>query len=273
MIVMRRPVAALVTAASAVVVATLAWGAPAQADTPGFAVKVARPGTFTIGKSAKALTAVASTDKARRCHKVRWELSVRTEGISLDQLRITRVENGRSFPAQVNLDEDGARIVDTGLDPGQLCRNRTVSAQWDIGFTGPDDGSVSFEVKAVDAAGRLLATGGADTRVVTAVADGPSATPSASASATPAFTPEPTEAVAAPVVEPSSAQAAALARAGSSTSILGPGLIVGAVLVLLGVLLLVRLRKRNGSGKPGWHEETQMLPTGFYNLPSRHQKP
>ena len=270
---MRRPVAALVTAASALVAATLVGVAPALADTPGFAVNVARAGTFTIGKQAKALTAVASTDKARRCHKVRWELTVRTQGISLDQLRVTRVENGRSFPARTKLDEDGARIVDTGLDPGQLCRNRTVSAQWDVGFAGPDDGSVSFEVKAVDAAGRLLATGGANSQVVTAVADKPSAGPSASASATPTFTPEPTEAVAAPATQPSSAQAAALARAGGSTSILGPGLIVGAVLVLLGILLLVRLRKRNGAGKPGWHEETQMLPTGFYNLPSRHQKP
>lgn len=267
---MRRPVAALVTAAMALVGASLTWGTPAQADTPGFAVNVGRTGTFTIGRSAKALSAVASTDKARRCHKVRWELTVRTEGISLDQLRVTRVESGRSFPARAELDEDGARIVDTGLDPGQLCRNRTVSAQWNISFTGPDDGSVAFEVKAVDAAGRLLATGGASSQVVTAVAAKPSVTPSASAPATPTFSPEPTEAVAAPAVQPSSAPAAALARAGSSTSILGPGLIVGAVLVLLGILLLVRLRKRNG--KPGWHEETQMLPTGFYNLPSRHQK-
>ena len=270
---MRRRVAAPVTAALAMVAATLAWGTPARADTPGFAVNVGRPGTFTIGKQAKALTAVASTDKARRCHKVRWELTVRTEGISLDQLRVTRVENGQAFPAQTQLGENGARIVDAGLDPGQLCRNRTVSAQWDVGFTGPDDGSVAFEVKAVDAGGRLLATGGTDTQVVTAVADQPSATPSESASPTPTptFTPEPAEVLAPPAAKPSSAQAAALARTAGSTSILGPGLIVGAVLVLLGVLLLVRLRKRKG-GPPGWHEETQMLPTGFYNLPSRQQK-
>jgi hypothetical protein len=269
MIVMRRRVAALVTAALALVAATLAWAAPALADTPGFAVSVGQPGTFTIGKAAKSLSAVASTDRARRCHKVRWTLTVQTEGISLDQLQVTRVENGRSFAARVQLGENGARVTDTGLDPGQLCRNRTVSAQWKIAFTGPDDGRVSFEVRAADAAGRALATGGASTQVVTSVAARPSATPSKSAA--PTFTPEPTEAVAAPAAATSSAQVAALARAGSSTSILGPGLIVGAVLVLLGVFLLVRLRKRNS--KPGWHEETQMLPTGFYNLPSRHQKP
>ena len=271
---MRRQVAAPVTAALALVAATLAWSAPARADTPGFAVNVQPPGAFTIGKQAKALGAVASTDKARRCHKVRWELTVRTQGISLDQLRVTRVENGQAFPAQAKLDEDGARIVDIGLDPGQLCRGRTVSAQWDIAFAGPDDGSASFEVRAVDATGRLLATGGASTQVVTAVADKPSATPtpsdSPSATPTATFTPEPAEVVAVPAAKPSSAQAAELARAGKSTSILGPGLIVGAVFVLLGVLLLVRLRKR--AAKPAWHEETQMLPTGFYNLPSRHQK-
>jgi hypothetical protein len=271
MIVMRRRVAALVTAAVALVAATLAWSAPAQADTPGFAVNVGSPSTFTIGKAAKALSAVASTDRARRCHKVRWALTVRTEGISLDQLEVTRVENGRSFPARVRLGEDGASIVDAGVDPGQLCRNRTVSARWNIGFSGPDDGRVSFEVKAVDAAGRLLATGGAAAQVLTAVAAKPSASPSKSASATPTFSPEPTEAVAAPAGAPSSAAAAALTPASSSTSILGPGLIVGAVLVLLGVFLLVRLRRRTST--PGWHEETQTLPTGFYNLPSRHQKP
>jgi hypothetical protein len=271
MIVMRHRVAALVTTTLALVAATLAWTGPALADTPGFAVSLAQPGTFTVGKSPRALSAVASTDRALRCHKVRWALLVRAEGVSLDQIRINRIENGQSFPVRTQLDEDGARVVDTQPDPGALCRGRTVSARWEIAFTGPDDGRVSFEARAVDATGRLLASGQAGSRVVTAVAAKPSATPSKSpsASASPSFSPEPTEAAAAPATTTSSAAAAVgLARTGGSTSILGPGLIVGAVLVLLGVALLLRLRSR-GRRKPGWNDETQMLPTGFYNLPRR----
>ncbi|MGX6603585.1 hypothetical protein ACWKSP_15790 [Micromonosporaceae bacterium Da 78-11] len=268
MIAMRHRVAALVTTALAFVAATLAWTAPALADTPGFAVNVAQPGTFTVGKSAKALTAVVSTDRARRCHKVRWTLVLRTEGISLDQVQINRVENGRSFEVRARAEGDGARVVDTELDPGEVCRGRTVTARWDIAFTGPDDGRVSFEARAADGSGRVLSTGGASSRVITAVAAKPSASASRSASPSPAFTPEPTEAAAAPEEKPSSVQPAALTGGNSSTGALGPGLIVGAVLVLLGVGLLLRLRSRNRK-KPGWHEETQLLPTGFYNLPRK----
>jgi hypothetical protein len=238
------------------------------ADTPGFDVKVTQaPDTFTVGKDAHTLSAVVSTDRLRRCIKVRWALIVSTKGVSLDQIRVNRVEDGQSVPVKAQLQGEAARLVDTNLDPGQLCRNQTITAKWTVSFTGPDNGSVSFSMRALSQQGRVLATGGASSRVVTPVA----AKPSKSATPSPTFSPEPTEA-AAIVVHPSSANPAALAKNSSGTSVLLPGLLVGAVLVFVGVALLLRLRARNRRQPtgPGWQQDTQMLPTGFYNMP-RHR--
>ena len=272
---MPKRVAALVATALAGAAAMLAWNTPAMADTPGFAVNISQaPQTFTIGKDVRALNASVSTDRAgTRCRKVRWELIVRTQGISLDQLRVERVEGGQSFQVNAKLDADDARIVDVQLDPGQVCRNQTDSASWEIGFTGPDNGQVAFEVRALDATGRLLAAAGATSNVVTPVSATTGATPpdaseSASVSPSPTFSAEPTEpAAATPISDPSSANPAAVAQTGGP-SVLGPGLIIGAVLVFVGVALLLRLRSRNRAN-PAFHEETQTMPTGFYNLPRR----
>src|SRR5690242_12085690 len=105
MIVMRHRAAVRLTTALALVAASLAWvSSPASAAAPGFAVNLAQaPATFTIGKAAKPLTAVASTDRERRCHRVRWSLTIRTNGISLDQVRINRVENGQNFRVRAQL--------------------------------------------------------------------------------------------------------------------------------------------------------------------------
>jgi hypothetical protein len=272
MIVMRQRVAALATAVLAVAVATPAWSTPALADTPGFAVKItSAPSTFTIGRSVRTLSAFASTDRAKRCHRVRWALVVRTEGISLDQVRIDRIENSAPFPARAVLGADAARVVDVQPDPGQLCRGRTVTGQWRISFTGPDDGDVSFEARALDGGDRLLAAGSATSRVVTPVAAGPTPTPSNSASPSPSFSPEPTEAVVADLGETPSAKAAAPANSSGGLSALAPGLIVGAVLVFFGVGLLLRLRSRNRR-HPAWQAETQVLPTGFYSMPQRRRR-
>src|SRR5882757_1643092 len=107
MIAMPKRFGTLVAAALAVAAATLAWAAPAQADTPGFAVKItSAPDTFTVGEDARTVSAVVST-----------------EGVSLDQIKVNRVENGQSVPVRADLQEDSARVVDAQLDPGQLCRN------------------------------------------------------------------------------------------------------------------------------------------------------
>lgn len=258
------------TALALVAFLVAAWAAPAAADVDGFKVSVGQaPATFTIGKQARTLTAVAETDRERRCFRVRWALVIQTDGISLDQIRVNRIENGQTFRVRAQLGADEARIVDAQADPGQLCRDRTVTGRWDISFTGPDNGRVTFTARALDAGGRELSSAETSSRVVTAVAAKPSASPSESAS--PAG--QPTEqAVAddAPAAK-ESATSAALDPTGGTPSVLGPGLIIGAVLVFLGVALLLRIRTRNRK-EPAWQAETQTLPTGFYDMPRRRRR-
>lgn len=251
---------------------------PASAAVDGFDVKFGQsPATFTIGKDASTLTAVASTDRQRRCFRVRWSLTIRTDGVSLDQVRVNRVENGQSFPVRAQLGEEAARITDVQPDPGQLCRDRTVTGRWDISFTGPDNGRVTFEARALDVGGRELAASSTGSRVVTPVAARPSRTPSASPSPSPSLTEEPTEDVVDDTApQPDRTSAAALDPAAGTPSVLGPGLIIGAVLVFLGVALLLRIRSRNRrdgqGGQPGWQAQTQTLPTGFYTMPDRRRR-
>ncbi|MFC7274622.1 hypothetical protein ACFQS1_11570 [Paractinoplanes rhizophilus] len=240
------------------------WTAPAWADVDGFRVTIGQaPGTITIGKQARTLTAVVATERERRCFRVRWTLVIKTQGISLDQIRVNRIENGRSFPVRAQLRDDEARVVDARADPGQLCRNRKVTGRWDISFVGPDDGRVTFEAQALDG-GRKLSSAEASSRVVTAVAAKPSAGPSAAPSPD-----EEQEAVADDRAAPAddATSAAALNPASGTPSALGPGLIIGAVLVFLGVALLLRIRTRNRREAPAWQAETQALPTGFSSMP------
>jgi hypothetical protein len=262
MIVMRH-VAARATAALTLLAASLAWAAPARADVDGFDVKFGQaPASFTTGKGARTLTAVVSSDReSKRCLKIRWTLLVQSQGVSLDQIKVNRVENGRAFRVQARTTDDGARITDVKADPGQLCRGRTVTGQWDISFSGPDNGSVSFEARASEG-GRVLASADTTSRVVSAVA----AKPSPSPTATEDPTPEATDA------QPSaSADAVALNPSSGTPSVLGPGLIVGGVLVFIGVALLLRIRSRNRRN-PAWQTETQQLPTGFYDMPQPRRR-
>jgi hypothetical protein len=256
-------------------VAAVAWGSPAHADVAGFQAKVGQaPSTFTIGKSAKTLTAVVSTDRGgRRCFKVRWRLTVETKGISLDQVRVTRIESGRSFAVRAGVRGEAATVVDERPDPGELCRDRTVTGRWDIAFTGPDDGEVTFAAQALDGGGRVLSSTGVQARVVSPVA----ARPSKSASPSPSPTPTATEdapAEEAVVDQPrptDSTDSAALNPASSNSNVLGIGLIVGALMVFLGIGMLLRLRSRTRRG-PAWQSETQALPTGFYSMPDKKRR-
>jgi len=258
-------------------VAAVGFGAPARADVPGFEVKVGQaPSTFTIGRNAKPITAVVSTDRGRRCLKVRWALTVETKGISLDQVRVTRIENGKAFAVQADLRGEAARVVDERPDPGELCRNRTVTGRWDIAFTGPDDGEVTFQAQAFDGAGRLLNSTGSQAQVVTAVAAKPSKSSTPSPTPTPSATrtPEEGEEESAVVDQPrqptASTDAAALNPASSNSNVLGIGLIVGALMVFLGIGMLLRLRARNRRG-PAWQTEAQALPTGFSSMPKKRR--
>jgi hypothetical protein len=259
---MRHRVAARLITALALVAAYLAWGLPASAAVEGFSAIIDdQPGTMTIGKAARTLTAVVSTDRERRCRKVRWALTIRAEGISIDQIRVNRIENGNSFQVRTQVaGSDTARLIDAEPDPGELCRGRTVTGRWDIAFAGPDSGTVTFEASALEGAGRELATASTTSRVVSPVAATPSPTPSEEEDAGP----EEQDAPAGDDRATPSPSTAALNPASGSYSVLGPGLIIGAVLVFLGVALLLRLRSRSRRADPAWQTRTQMLPNGFY---------
>jgi uncharacterized membrane protein len=142
-----------------------------------------------------------------------------------------------------------------------------VTGRWDIAFTGPDDGSVTFEARAADVNGRVLSSATATSRVVSPVADRPSPPPTKSPSPSPEAEEERSEEPAAedsPRDRRTSTGATALERTSGTPSVLGPGLIVGALLVFLGVGLLLRLRTRNRAVAA-----ESALPTGFYNAPRK----
>jgi hypothetical protein len=197
---------------------------------------------------------VASTDEGRRCLKVRWSMLLQVDGLSLDQVQVDRIEDDGSFPLRVRTEGDTARLTDVRFDPGQLCVNRTVTARYRVAFDDDaPEGQVTFQAQAFDATTRLLQEATASSRVIGAKASPSPSPPSPSPSESEAA--EEDEAVddeesqeAAPVPTATgddlSANPAA-ATEGGVPSLLGPGLVVGAVLVFLGVGLLLRLRMRN----------------------------
>ena len=260
-----RAAAARASSALAAVAAFLAWASPARADVDGFAVDINQaPTTFIIGKNPLVLTAAVSTDVDGGCRKIRWALDIRTNGIDLDQIRVNRVENDQSFPVRAQADGDTARLVDVRFDPGQLCEDQNVSGRWDIAFIGPDSGGVEFEVHAFDAAGRQLSSAETRSQVLTPVAATPIEKPSPSPSPTPTKEDEEDIATEEPADDDiaaadSAADSAALKRTSGTPSVLGPGLIVGAVLVFLGVSRLLRIRNRNRK-EAAWQAQA---PTGF----------
>jgi hypothetical protein len=281
---MRHRVAARFLTVPALVAASLAWSLPARADVDGFAVNINKaPGTFIVGKDPLTLTAAVSTDRGgQRCSKVRWQLDIKTDGISIDQLRISRIEDDKPFQVRARVGDEDAQLVDVQLDPGQLCQNQTVSSRWDIAFAGPDDGQVDFTVRALDENGRQLSSDDTTSQVLTAV----SATPTDSPTESPSPSATPTDdattgnddnasgddatgqnaATDTPQGAGTSDDAAAagdLNPTSGTPSVLGPGLIIGAVLVFLGVSLLLRIRTRNRKAAQA------ELPTGFYTMPRR----
>jgi hypothetical protein len=201
-------------------------GGPATLVAPGVAVQfTGLPGQFVSGGDPSRVIAVASSsaDTGRRCERVRWTMLLRSDGVALNTVRVGRVENNALFPVQVRIDGDAARITDQDFDPGQLCRDRTVTAQYEIAVSDPaSTGQLSLQVAAFDRNQQLLQQTDAATDPGAA---GPSAQPTA---------PDPA------VSQPSLGLSAA--SRGGGTSMLGVGLIVGTVLIFLGVGLLLRLR-------------------------------
>ena len=239
---MHLPVLTLATALSVL----LLPAAPALAVDDNVTVRVAQlPGEFEAGAEPRTVSVVASTDeRGGRCRKVRWSMLLSVSGVSLDQLRVDRVEQDGSFPVQVRTEGDSARLTDRQLDPGQLCPGRTVTAEYRIAFAeDAPSGEVRLEASALDRRDQVLRTVAVSTGVAGEEPEAsPSPTPSESESAEPEESEEQQAAVPPPANDPDLAQTAGT---GGTPSLLGPGLIVGAVLVFVGVALLMRIRLRN----------------------------
>jgi hypothetical protein len=259
LIAVRHRAAAVLSIALAVATAVLAGPAPARAAVDGFDVTITElPARFTAGSAARTVTVVASAEPGQGCRKVRWSMLLKVGGGDLDEVKVDRVEEDGSFPLQVQTDGGTARLTDVQLDPGRLCPGRTVTARYQVAFTdGAREGRVTFQAQAFDADARLLEEASASSRVVgDAAAASPSPTPSESESADAAEEEDTAEEGAAGGDEASTPPAAgddlAADRASSEggvPSLLGPGLVIGAVLVFLGVSLLLRLRLRNRAAK------------------------
>jgi hypothetical protein len=228
--------------------AALTAGTPASAAEPGTRIQLSRPSSFPADGVAREVTAVVSTDARRDCRKVRWSMLLRVQGVTIDQVRFARVENDTAFPLRVEANTDTARITDVRFDPGSLCRGRTVTASYRFAFRG-GPGTVSFQVQATDRDDTLLAS--ADGRSEIAAGGDSSAEPSPSPSESASGAPE-TPAGTDPGTSSSEPAAGGGAAGAAGTpvaqnkgySLLGPGLIVGALLVFLGIGMLLWLRGR-----------------------------
>jgi hypothetical protein len=264
--------AALLSAILAMTAATLVLPGRAAAVEPGFKVDITElPETFTAGAGARTVTVVASSEQ-NQCQKVRWSMLIAVDGPALDEVQVARVEEDGDFPVQVQNAGDGtARITDAQLDPGELCRGRTVTARYQIAFADDaDSGRVTFRAQAFNAGRTLLQETSSRSEVKgeeaepeeTEKSPSPEASPSPSESS-----PEPEESAddeetAEPEDTDADADLAAVPTSGNGSgtpSLLGAGLIVGGILVFLGVGLLLRLRLRNRNPKHGGQ-----LPTSFY---------
>ncbi|WP_091435769.1 hypothetical protein [Micromonospora yangpuensis] len=215
------------------------------------------PAEFTAGGRAETVSAVVSRSDNGGCQKVRWSMLVQVRGLGLDQVRIDRVEETGSFPVQVSTEGGAtARLTDRQLDPGTLCRDRTVTAQYRVAFVGDvGEGRVTLAAEAYDVNNRLLARQTATRSVVGERAAPPAPpAPEPTAESTPEPTPEPslepTVEAEIPVEEPVESTEPAVAEAGANRPVAQSGgfgmvhaaFLLGGLLLFLGVSLLLRLR-------------------------------
>lgn len=241
--------------------------APAAA-VPGFDLGITElPGSFRAGAAAARVSAVVSTTNDDGCRKVRWSLVLRVEGLRLDQVRIDRIEQNGSFPVQISTDGNTARITDNQLDPGTLCRGRTVTAQYRVAAAADvSDGRITFTSEAFDPNQRLLARASASRGIVSDRSPGdradraerraPTTAPAETETEPPTDEPldeAPAEASAQPGGAPPDGPApgsdatrtdATARTGGGGTGLVTIGFVVGGLMLFLGVGLLLRLRQR-----------------------------
>ena len=219
--------------------------AAARAEVAGVNVKITKlPDEFEPGDDAEVVEAVVSTGNQGRCRKVRWSLALTVDGVGLDDVEVERVEEEGAFPVQVRTDGDTAQLTDVRLDPGRLCRDRTVTARYQVRFDdGATGGQVRFEARAFDADRTLLARTSATSEVAGKSSPAPATASPSAASPSPEESPD--EPIPPPADDSGRSLDPTAAVQDRSPSLLLPGLIVGAALVFGGVGLLLRLRTRN----------------------------
>jgi hypothetical protein len=215
----------------------LATAAPAAAA-DGASVRIQNlPDQFTAGGPPITMAAVTSK-RGGDCQKVRWSMILQVTGMTLDQVRIERIEQNAEFAVDEQRRGDAARLTDVQLDPGTLCRDKTVTAQYRVNFAeNVADGQVTFTAEAYDDNLRLLERASATRAVVGGVGATPTPTPTESAEA-----PPPTEPTAGPT---GAAAEQPVVRSRVDVPIPPIGFIVGAVMVFLGVGMLLQVRRRN----------------------------
>lgn len=216
---------------------------------------------FEAGGQAR-MTVVASK-RTDDCLKVRWSMLLRVDGMRLNQIDVDRVEDSGSFPLSVAANGDRAQLTDVQLDPGTLCRDRTVTARYALRFAEDvANGRLSMEVGAFDARGQLLETAtvtrnvrGEDDEASPSPSPSPESSPSESEEALEEPTEEPTEEAAAPVAGGGVGQPIDVDRASGGSGLLPVGLAIGGMMVFLGLTMLIRTRRKLKArpvGRPGF---------------------
>ncbi|MDQ7907131.1 hypothetical protein RB614_21695 [Phytohabitans sp. ZYX-F-186] len=226
------------------VVSTAVVAAPASAA-QGVTVRISEvTGRFEAGATPAQMTVVA-TKRTRECIKVRWSLVLRVEDMSLDQITVDRREEDGSFPVEFQDNGAEGRLTDERLDPGTLCRNRTVTARYTIAFDDDASGGrVTLRAEAFDARNEFLESDTATRNVQGDESPSPSPTPAQEE------TVEPTEEAEAPIAGGGIGEPTTPAAGTGGSGLLPVGLAVGGMMVFLGLTLLLRARSKLLRGQP-----------------------
>lgn len=230
-----------------VVVAMIVSPAAAAAGVTVQITELARQ--FAAGSTT--MTVVASKASGTDCLKVRWSLLIQVQGVRLDQIRIGRFEETGSFPVETRVDGNAARLTDIDPDPGTLCLDRTVTAQYQVIFN-PDvtAGVIQLTAEAYDVDLRLLERASATRTVLGQPPAGTAASATAQPSAEPSTTLEPTvvatgsalpRRTAGPVVAGAVPGNDPFRSTSGRPGLLAVGIAVGGLLFLFGFGILLKL--------------------------------
>jgi hypothetical protein len=223
---------------------TAVAASPASAA-QGVTVRISEvTGRFEAGAAPAQMTVVA-TKRTRECIKVRWSLVLSVENMSLDQITVDRREEEGSFPVDFQANGAEGRLTDERLDPGTLCRNRTVTARYTIAFDDDASGGrVTLRVEAYDARNEFLESDTSTRNVRGDASPSPSPTPSQEPAT------DPTEEAEVPIAGGVDGGAATPAANTGGSGLLPVGLAVGGMMVFLGLTLLLRARRKLVRGRP-----------------------